>query len=274
MAIAMNELSRQVMDLSPTSLVFVLMTLASRPLGAFFGLWGLYFVLGPATALRIAVATIISLPFMVPHVEIVINIIDSQTRYMLFLFPVREFVLGFSLGLLFSLPFFSILGAAILVDQYLGDFAPGLQAPEELTVGAYANMCVVISLFLFAEMGGFFELISSIAMTYSSIPINAPLGDLPDAFGVVLGSILQSVMYMLLILAAPIIIVLLFIEFSLSLAFRVAGQIRFPQVDFLLKNLIFVVLLPPLSIVLVRGIGHALDDGANALQLLNSLTGK
>jgi len=153
----MDEIARSVFSLSPTAAFFILLMGTARALGALFGLWGMYFVLGPAAMLRIVLAMIISAPMIVAQADGFILLIETTPRYGVMLIPLREFVIGFGLGLLTSLPFFSVLGAAMLIDQYRGDFSPGIQGPEGLQIGSYASLNVVMILFIFVEAGGFLQ---------------------------------------------------------------------------------------------------------------------
>jgi len=170
----MDEIARSVFSLSPTAAFFILLMGTARALGALFGLWGMYFVLGPAAMLRIVLAMIISAPMIVAQADGFILLIETTPRYGVMLIPLREFVIGFGLGLLTSLPFFSVLGAAMLIDQYRGDFSPGIQGPEGLQIGSYASLNVVMILFIFVEAGGFFVLISVLYSSFGALPPALP----------------------------------------------------------------------------------------------------
>lgn len=143
-------------------IIFVLVAGSARALGALFGLWGLYFILGPAALIRTVLAVIISLPVMAGSSIGLADLFGEGARMAVIALPVREFVLGFAIGLLASLPFFAVLGAGILIDQYRGDFSPGLPAPESQQVGSFANLKVVMALFLFVEADGLAILIRTI----------------------------------------------------------------------------------------------------------------
>lgn len=249
----------------PTSF-FLLIAGSARALGALFGLWGMYFILGPATLQRMSIAVVISAPIIVAQVDNYVELATETQRFALTLIPLREFVIGFSLGLLMSLPFISILGAAMLIDQYSGNFSPGAQAPENQTVGPYAQLNVVIALFLFVEAGGFFLLVQVLYDSYDLFEPAVPGLEIAPGFADALGDIMQSVMVGLVVFALPVILILMLLEFGINIVNRLSEQIKLPSIDFLVKNIALVCALPFLVIGLFRMIGAAIDDNSAPLE--------
>ena len=159
-----------------------------------------------------------------------------------------------------SIPFFAIMGAGILIDQYRGDFSPGLQAPEFQQVGSFANLKVVMALFLFVEMGGLMILITSLYQSYAVFPPGVVTLGVPQQFAQLLAELLQNVFILLIIVALPIMIILFLIEFGVNMVFRLAGQIKMPSVEFLIKTLVFVLAMPVLVLGLARAIEAAFSS--------------
>lgn len=269
----MEDLAFSLFNVPPTVGFFVLIAGMARFLGALFGLWGLYFVLGPAAILRTVIALVVSAPMMLAQSGALIELATTSSQYGLFFIPVREFVIGFALGLLMSLPFFAVLAAAMLIDQYSGDFAPGLQAPEGQTVGAYSMLNVVMIMFLFVEAGGFLILVSIVYDSFAALPPAQPGLSLAPDFGAVLGDILQSVMISLVFLALPIMTILLLLEFGINMMARVTEKIKLPSIDFLAKNIALAVLMPVLVLGLIRMMQNQLNTAADPLDLLQRLIG-
>lgn len=269
----MDEIVLRLFNVPPTVGFFVLTMGMARFLGALFGLWGLYFVLGPAMVMRTVMALVVSAPVMIAQGDAFVALASEGTEYSLFLIPLREFAIGFGLGLLMSLPFFAVLAAAMLIDQYSGDFAPGLQAPEEQTVGAYALLNVVMVLFLFVEAGGFLILVNVVYDSFTVLPPSTPGFGLAPDFAEGIGDILQSVMIALVFLALPIMVILLLLEFGINMLARVTEQIKMPAIDFLAKNFALAVLMPLLVFGLIRMMENQLDSAAPPLDLLQRLIG-
>lgn len=269
----MEELRAAFLTIPLTSTFFIVAVGSARALGAMFGLWGMYFVLGPAALLRTTMALIISAPIIVGQIDSFVGLTTDAPGYSLMLIPVREFAIGFGLGMLMSLPFFSIMAAAMLIDQYLGNFSPGLQAPEGQTVGPYAHLNVVIALFLFVEAGGFLVLVSVLYESFGVFAPAVPGLSLAEGFGDALGDILQSIMLALVVFALPVILILILLEFGINVISRMSEKIKMPSIDFLLKNLALVLLLPLLVIGLFRMIGAAIENSPAPLQLAMRLLG-
>lgn len=267
----MEAAGETLLSIPVTTGFFVLIAAAARALGALFGLWGLYFVMGPAAILRFTLALVISAPLIVGQGDDFVALVGDANRFALFVVPVREFVIGFALGLLMSIPFFAVLAAAMLVDQYSGDFAPGLQAPESQTVGAYSALNVVMILFLFVEAGGFLMLVKVLYDSFAILPPAVPgLAVAPD-FAAGLGDILQSVMVALIVFALPVILILLLLEFAINMMARLTEQIKLPSIDFLAKNIALTLLMPLLVLGLIRLMQKALDDAPDPLVTLMRL---
>ena len=251
---------------------FVILTGSGRTLGALFGLWGLYFILGPAALIRMVLAFILAGPAIAGQMDTLVAL-ATQDRLAALAVPVREFALGLGLGLLASLPFFAVMGAAMMIDQYRGDFSPGNPGPEGEQIGSFATLKVVMALFLFVELGGFLLLVSMLYQSYQVLPLGpGSLGLAPD-FGAQIGDILMRVFVTLLLVALPVIAILLLIEFGLQLTLRLSKSIELPSADFLVKNLVFTLALPGLVFALVRVIQMAFDRHPDALQLLLELLG-
>lgn len=269
----MEEVIARLSDLPPTVGFFVLTAGISRFVGALFGLWGMYFILGPATVLRTTMALVVSAPMMVIQSDALIELAVNGSQFDIFTVPLREFVIGFALGLLMSLPFFAVLAAAMLIDQYSGDFAPGLQAPEGQTVGAYAMLNVVMVLFLFVEAGGFLILVKIVYDSFTLLPPAQPGFAFNPEFAPILGDILQSVMISLVFLALPIIVILMLLEFAINMLARVTEKVQIPAIDFLMKNITLAVLMPLLAIGLIRMMQAQFETAAEPLGLLQRLIG-
>ncbi|MEM8978522.1 MAG: flagellar biosynthetic protein FliR [Pseudomonadota bacterium] len=252
----MEASARLILDLPLPTMFFILFASSARALGVLFGLWGLYFVIGPAPMLRIGLAVILSLPFMAVGAEQFSLLIEETPRVYLLTVPLREVFLGLALGLIASMPFIAILGAGIVIDQYRGDFSPGLQAPENQQVGSFANLKVVMALYLFVEIGGFLIVLNALYTSFGVFAPGVPTLSLGGEFGSFLGEMIQQVFWLLIVVAMPIMVILILIDFGVNMVLRMSNPIKVTSMDFLLKSLVFVMAMP----VLVYGVARAIES--------------
>ena len=268
-----DALADRFLGVPPTVMFLVLGLGSARALGALFGLWGLYYVIGAAPVIRAVLAVILSGPMILGRTDELVALVRDTPRTAIVLVPLREAGLGFGLGLLASLPFFAVLAAALVIDQYRGDAAPGLPAPEAQTVGSYAALNVVMALFVFVEIGGFMMVVSVLYDSYAAVP--PALGGLGLAadFGSRVGDILQTVMAGVVLFALPVIVLLMLAEFGAAFLFRLVGKINLPSADFLLKNLLFVLAMPVMVYGLARAMEAGFDRAPDPLSLLLDLIG-
>jgi len=252
---------------------FVLTAGSSRALGALFGLWGLYFVLGPAMMLRTIIGIMLSLPIMIIGAGQFVELVNEAPRALLLTIPLREFLLGFSIGILASLPFFAILGAGVIIDQYRGDSSPSIQGPENDQIGTFAEVKVVMSLYLFTEMGGFMILIGALYQSFVIFPPDVVGFAMNARFGDLVGVLLQNVIWLMIIVAMPIMTLLFLTEVGVNFVARLSKGIELPSIDFLMKSLIFTLAMPILVIGLARSIKASFDAAPEPLQLMQEFMG-
>jgi type III secretion protein T len=264
----MIEAAQKLTELPLPTAFFILIAAHTRALGVLFSLWGLYFILGPATLMRTVLAIILSMPSLIAAVDIYPALIGENERLMVLTIPLREFLLGSAIGLFCSLPFFAIMGAGIVIDQYRGDSSPVIQAPEDSQVGSFANLKVVMALFLFVEAGGLILVIDTLYDSFRLFPPDIPkLRVNPNTIGM-LSEILHNVFWLLLIIAMPIMVILLLIDFGLSMVVRLSKQIEIPQLDFLLKSLVFVLAMPILVVGVARMINSSFENAPEPMIIL------
>lgn len=264
----MDPVTETLLSLPLPSAFYVLFAASARALGLLTGLWGLYFVLGPAMILRMGLAVTLSLPLIVAAAADLSPILLESGPVRAAILPIREFALGFVLGLMASLPFITIMGAGVVVDQYRGDFNPVLDAPESAQVGSYAKLKVVIALFVFVEIGGFLTVLAALYQSYAMIP-PGPFGTFDGlASARFLGKTLQDLVWVMVLLALPALILLFLIDAAVALAARLSSKIKLDSMDFLLKSLAFLVVMPVFVVALVRVIETTLLEADLPLTLL------
>lgn len=69
-------------------------------------------------------------------------------------------------------------------------------------------------------------------------------------------------------------VILILIDFGVNFAVRMAKQIQLPAIDFLLKSLIFIALMPVLVIGVARSINGALNEAPDPLILMEEFSGQ
>ena len=90
--------------------------------------------------------------------------------------------------------------------------------------------------------------------------------------GDLIATIVQEVFWLLLIIAMPIMLILVLIEFGVNII-CLAGQIKMPSVEFLMKTLVFVLAMPLLVYGFARTINGAFDSAPPPLTLLEQFSG-
>ncbi|MEM6478016.1 MAG: flagellar biosynthetic protein FliR [Pseudomonadota bacterium] len=269
----MDQFIATLLELPIAASFFLLLAGVSRALGAIFGLWGLYFILGPAVIVRTVLALILSAPMIFAQIDSYVALSEETQRFALLTIPLREFIIGFAIGLLMSLPFFAIMGAALVIEQYRGDFSPGIEAPENAQVGSYGALNMIMVLFIFVELGGFMILVATLYDSYALIEPGVPGLSFPAGFSAALAGILQNVFVTLIAFALPVLLLLMLLEFAINMASRLADQIQLPSIDFLAKNLALLFAMPVLVLALSRAMQATFDNAPPVLPLLAEIIG-
>lgn len=164
----------------------------------------------------------------------------------------KEALLGCAMGLLLCVPVWAFSAAFTLVDNQRGANAaqqqnPSLQADASM-LGELGERMLVLSL---VHSGGLMVLLSVLADSYRAWPALEPLPPWsPEARAVLLGA-LQQLMAHALVWAAPVLLLLLLVEFALAIASLAAQGVDVYQMSLPLKSVMALVMLAVCAAALI-----------------------
>lgn len=252
--------------------IYSLVILGSlRPIGLLYGFIIFKFTLGPARMLRISIAIGISLPMWVGNANILEKIVHNPDILSLAALGPKEFMLGYGLGLVASLPFFALQYTGAAVDQFRGESESGIVDADGLPISSLGQLFLIIGLLSFLISDGLQVLISSLYMSYSFWPLDTGFPLLTESAAKVAISLLADTLLLTIRLGVPLLSLLLTIELICYGAARIARRFNFYENTFLLKNLIVVVVLP-ITAVFVLGVTDEINAFSfEALEILGRL---
>ena len=220
--------------------------------------------------IRMAFAVAIALPIVQPTFSDPTLVLESLALgYVLTL--IKELVVGLVIGLLLSIPFAVFLGGGAIIDFYRGGFQ-GAPDPSGGTIPAYANLFVIVGLWMFAALGGFWITVDVIYRSYDAYPLAAGFPALvanAAAFVRLLGSIVLGA----LVLGGPIVLVMFLSDMTFLMSSKFGKSINVTHLAFPMKNLVALVALPFYAAVLLRLIKGELTGGEGTLVIVRSLFG-
>ena len=225
--------------------------------------------LGMTGILRSAVALALAIP-AVPHM---LDAFSGGLPPVLMLtgLMVKELFLGVLLGVLFAVPFWGAETAGNIIDQQRGAFSTFLGDPsgmEEASVVGTLFVLVLISLFLM--VGGFDLVLGGVYDSYRIWPVERFLPPLTATGADLALGLIDKVMQLGVLLAAPIVIAMFLGDLALGLVNRFAQQLNVFNIGFAVKSLIMVLLLPLYATVLVQQFGVSLEPLKTAVAELGA----
>ena len=227
----------------------MIMLAAARPMG--FSLLFTAFAWGKLNSgiLRTAFALAVALPVMAP-----LWIVSRQTMEALpqpfALLIVKELFVGIIIGFLLSLPFEAMSTAGGIVDNYRGSGVP-LQTPGgEAT--PFGQVFLVVALWMFAALDGFFFIVDVIYSTYGIWPMTEPLPRLTTDGLMAFLQFLSRLLKLAVVVAGPLLILLAAVDLVFAVSAKIGKQINVTYLAMGVKALVAALALPPFALVLVR----------------------
>ena len=199
--------------------------------------------------LRMVFGLMMALPVMAPLWLVSKTTIDMlPTPFVLLM--VKELFLGVLMGFLMSLPFEALGIAGGIVDIYRGSGSP-LQSPSgELT--PFAQIFMVVALWLFASLGGFWIVMDVIYSSYAMWPLLEPLPSLSMDGLTAFFHFLTQLLKLALIIAGPMLALLGAVDLVFAVAAKIGKSLNVTYLSMGVKSLVAVIALPPFAMVLVR----------------------
>ena len=182
---------------------------------------------------------------------------------------IKELLVGLVMGLLLSVPFAVFLGGGAIIDFYRGGFQ-GAPDPSGGTVSAYGKLFVVVGLWMFAALGGFWITVDVLYASYDAYPMTAGFPALVGNAEAFVG-LLARIVLGALVLGGPIVLVMFLSDITFLLSSKFGKSINVTHLAFPMKNLVALIALPFYSFVLVRLVREELTGGEGALVLMRRL---
>ncbi|MGI9232117.1 MAG: type III secretion system export apparatus subunit SctT [Woeseiaceae bacterium] len=140
---------------------------------------------------------------------------------------IKEAVIGLMIAYLFSIIFWALEGAGEIIDAKIGSTTAQLADP---VLGHQTTMTATffsrLAAFLFVALGGLSVFLGLLLQSYAVWPIDAPIPVLQWSDDLVFVKRFSDLFAIMLVLAAPVLIVLSLIEFAFGLVNRFAERLN------------------------------------------------
>ncbi len=245
----------------------------ARPLG-FIISFPLFTWLGLEGMARNAVAIVIGSPFVLAvYTQLTAAAVPLPAEYIVLLSG-KEFLVGITLGIVMGVPFWGAEMAGAYIDVYRGTSSATVVSPnqmsEPLITGAIFSVAMVA---IFLALGGLRVVIGVLYDSYDIWPYFQVLPQITGDLYPVFFDILAEVARISIILGAPILIAMFVGELALAYASRFAPQINIFDAMLSIKNIIFLLILPPYVYLLARYYGPDVLDIGGLVEILKKLGG-
>lgn len=242
-----------------------------RPLGLLFGFVAFDWGVGRGLLIRGAVGLALGLPMAVAGADQIFSLVERSSPVEMALVLPKEFVIGFALGFLASLPFFALKAAGAITDAFRGESDSGHTDPNGGTIPTWGLVFLVLGFLAFFGSGGLWQLIAMLYQSYEVWPMTAMLPALTGASASLIADLVTAVLTQAVLIAAPLMILLISVDFILIMAARVAQRFQLYGNEFVVKNLAAVIALPLMVMYVARVVDDHLLDSLAALPILGRL---
>lgn len=251
--------------------IFIMVILMiTRTMGLLYGFIIVTFSLAQMRLARISIAFAISLPLWVSNVSAIENIINNQNDLIAMSIIVKEFMIGYSLGFLASLPFFAIKYAAAITDQVRGESNPSFQSGNGEQLSSFALLYTITAFLIFMFSDSFILILSALYKSYEIWPLDSFLPGFNKAAGMVALEALSDTLYLAIKITVPLLSVLLLVEVACGVSGRIAKRISFYNLAFIVKNTVTLFCLPIMLTVFFEFFESIFLSAVNTLELMGA----
>jgi type III secretion protein T len=245
---------------------------AARPLGLLFGFQAFAWAVGQAVMLRTGIAIALGLPTLALNLPLLGPMVIEANPLSAAIVVPREFVIGFGLGLLASLPFFALQYAGAITDNFRGESDGGQPDPSGGgTLQTFSVLYLVIGFAVFFTLGGLWQLVALLYRSYAVWPIEAAFPRLSDGSATLVLGLLAETLATSLRVALPLFGLLLLLEMTVGVAARLARRAGFYDIAFPVKNLATILALPLVGWFIVTTSETLTMDAFGASELLERI---
>lgn len=243
----------------------------ARPLG-FLLVFPLFSWLGLEGMIRNVVALAIGFPLMGSvYADLVNSAVPLPAEFIMIL-AAKEFLIGVVLAVIFGVPFWAAEMAGGYVDVYRGSSVATVVSPTQMSDPLISGAIFSIALVaIFISVGGLRTTIAAIYESFTIWPLFELMPKISSDLYPIFLEILAKVARIGLALGAPILIAMFVGELCLAFASRFAPQINIFDAMLSIKNIIFLVFLPPYLHFLTLRYGPDLLDLEGLTQIIKEL---
>ncbi len=234
------------------ALVAVLLLCLARPFGLLFGFYPFAWAFGHAVLLRISIAIALAMPVIAAQSGVLIDILRDAGALIFVTLVVIEFALGFGLAIIASLPLKALEAAGAITDQFRGEFEGAIIGPGGTTLHTSSMLYLAIGMFVFFAMGGLWFLIGGLYETYALWPVGQTLPDFQPFAASFSLNLLDTLMMSAVLIAAPLLLLMVGLDFTLAVAARLARRYGLYDLSFPTKNLAMLIALPIIAMALIQ----------------------
>ncbi len=184
----------------------------------------------------------------------------------------KEFLVGITLGILLGVPFWAAEMAGAYVDVYRGTSAATVVSPDQMSEPLVSGALFSIALVaIFLAMGGLRMVLGLLYESYDIWPFFEMLPQITGDIYPVFIELLGRIAVISLGLGAPIMIAMFIGELALAFTSRFAPQINIFDAMLSIKNIIFLLVLPPYLYLLAQYYGRDVLDLPGLLAIVRQL---
>lgn len=196
--------------------------------------------------LRMAFALAITFPLLASGIPSA----DIELEMNFFALVIKEIMIGGLIGFASSVPLAIALAGGGIIDLYRGA-ALGSPDPSGGETTPYGNLFAVISLWLFASIGGFQIITASIYKSYEIWAVNATFPTFAPGADVLL-EILEKILLNAIVLAGPLLVIMFLSDIIHLIGAKFGKNIDVGHLTFSTKNLIAIMVLPLFVVISIR----------------------
>ncbi len=242
----------------------------TRSIGLLYGFSIITVAIGALRFIRIPIAFSISLPLWVSNASPIDRIINDPNSMIGIAIMGKEFLIGYAIGFLASLPFLAIQYAAAITDQIRGEGNPSFSAGDGEMHSSIALLYIVAALLIFFFTGNFIVVIDALYQSYLIWPLHIFVPEFSDsAAAIALGAVTDT-LYTAIRITLPLLSVLLIIEIGCGVAGRIARPYRFYAFSFALKNIATLFALPIILTIFIQLFEDIFPSANETLNLLGA----
>lgn len=251
----------------PEAVVMFLILLIFRPLGLLFGFTVFSWGIGAGLMTRIAIALPLGIFAFANDSFDVEVVVRTATLQRALIVLVIEFAIGFGLGAMMSSSFHAFKYAGALTDTYRGENNTGIQDPSGGEIHTFSVLYFLLGSYVFCVSGGFTIMVENLFLTYKIWPVGSEVIDFDSDAWRLGGQLVQRSLILAFVIAAPLLLLMLSIDFVLAVAARIAPKMHMYENSFLLKNFAAVALLPVMMMLMLEisdnELGYAYEAVSN-----------